>query len=75
MAAGDLYILQIHFFAHCTMAGLVSSQTLFELLRSFTAVLQEFGVSHGRAMKAGLCAAEGLMIVRFQRVSPRCLMC
>ncbi|KAH9938689.1 armadillo-type protein [Fomitopsis serialis] len=35
---------------------------MFELLRSFTAVLQEFGVSHGRAMKAALCAAEGLMI-------------
>ncbi|KAI0733404.1 MIF4G like-domain-containing protein [Fomitopsis betulina] len=52
----------IQFFAHCTMAGLVSSQTLFELLNSFIVVLQEFGVSHGRAMKAGLCAAEGLMI-------------
>ncbi|KAH9843775.1 MIF4G like-domain-containing protein [Rhodofomes roseus] len=54
--------LCIQFFAHCTMAGLVSSQTMFELFRSFTAVLQEFGVSHGRAMKAALSAAEGLMI-------------
>lgn len=36
---------------------------MFELLKSFTAVLEEFGASHGRAMKAALCAAEGLMIV------------
>lgn len=32
------------------------------LLQSFTAVLDEFGVSHGRAKRAALCAAEGLMI-------------
>lgn len=57
------------------MAGLVSSQTLFELLRSFTVVLQEFGVSHGRAMKAGLCAAEGLMIVRIQNTHSWCCVC
>lgn len=36
---------------------------MFDLLRSFSAVLDEFGVSHGRAKKAALCAAEGLMIV------------
>lgn len=36
---------------------------MFELLKSFTAVLEEFAVSHGRAKKAALCAAEGLMIV------------
>lgn len=34
------------------------------LLQSFSAVLDEFGVSHGRAKLAALCAAEGLMIVR-----------
>ena len=34
------------------------------LLQSFTAVLEEFGVSHGRAKQAAVCAAEGLMIVR-----------
>jgi nuclear cap-binding protein subunit 1 len=37
---------------------------MFALLQSFTAVLEEFGVSHGRAKKAAVCAAEGLMIVR-----------
>ncbi|KAG5221493.1 Nuclear cap-binding protein [Salix suchowensis] len=36
---------------------------MFGLLQSFTAVLDEFGVSHGRAKQAALCAAEGLMIV------------
>lgn len=36
---------------------------MFELLRSFTTVLDEFGVSHGRAKQAALCAAEGLMMV------------
>lgn len=35
------------------------------LLQSFTSVLDEFGVSHGRAKRAALCAAEGLMRVRF----------
>ncbi|KAI0922046.1 hypothetical protein AcW2_006852 [Taiwanofungus camphoratus] len=54
--------LCIQFFAHLTVANLVSAQTMFELLKSFTAVLEEFGASHGRAMKAALCAAEGLMI-------------
>jgi len=34
------------------------------LLQSFTAVLDEFGVSNGRAKRAARCAAEGLMRVR-----------
>ncbi|EMD31829.1 hypothetical protein CERSUDRAFT_119399 [Gelatoporia subvermispora B] len=54
--------LCVHFFAHLTVAGVISSQSMFELLKSFTAVLEEFGASHGRAMKAALCAAEGLMM-------------
>jgi len=39
------------------------------LLQSFTAVLDEFGVSNGRAKRAARCAAEGLMKVRH---SPYC---
>ncbi|KAI0074461.1 hypothetical protein K474DRAFT_1765807 [Panus rudis PR-1116 ss-1] len=54
--------LSIHLFAHLTMAGVISTQSMFDLLRSFAAVLDEFGVSHGRAKRAALCAAEGLMI-------------
>ena len=54
---------QIHFFAHLTMAKVISADSMFSLLQSFTAVLDEFGVSHSRAKKAALCAAEGLMIV------------
>ncbi|KAI0352745.1 cap binding protein 80-PB [Trametes cingulata] len=54
--------LCVHFFAHLTVARVISVQSMYELLKSFTAVLDEFGVSHGRAAKAGLCAAEGLMI-------------
>ena len=57
------YAAQVHLFAHLTAARIVSAQTMFELLKSFTAVLEEFAVSHGRAKKAALCAAEGLMIV------------
>ncbi|PBK65728.1 hypothetical protein ARMSODRAFT_940305 [Armillaria solidipes] len=52
----------IHFFAHLTLANLVSIDSLVGLLQSLTAVLDEFGVSHGRAKRAALCAAEGLMI-------------
>lgn len=33
------------------------------LLQSFAAVLDEFGVSNGRAKRAARCAAEGLMRV------------
>ncbi|KAL1939685.1 hypothetical protein VTO73DRAFT_9718 [Trametes versicolor] len=54
--------LCVQFFAHLTVARVISVQSMYELLKSFTAVLDEFGVSHGRAAKAGLCAAEGLMI-------------
>ncbi|ESK93122.1 cap binding protein 80-pb [Moniliophthora roreri MCA 2997] len=52
----------VHFFAHLTAAGLVSAESFTALLQSFTAVLDEFGVSHGRGKRAALCAAEGLMI-------------
>jgi nuclear cap-binding protein subunit 1 len=36
---------------------------MISLLQSFVAVLDEFGVSHGRAKKAALSAGEGLVIV------------
>ncbi|KIM84002.1 hypothetical protein PILCRDRAFT_819029 [Piloderma croceum F 1598] len=54
--------LCIHFFAHLTIAKVISAESLISLLQSFTTVLDEFGVSYGRAKKAALCAAEGLMI-------------
>ncbi|KAF9457993.1 MIF4G like-domain-containing protein [Collybia nuda] len=54
--------LCIHFFAHLVVAKLVSAESMFALLQSFTAVLDEFGVSHGRAKRAALCAGEGLII-------------
>ncbi|KAK7061285.1 nuclear cap-binding protein subunit 1 [Favolaschia claudopus] len=54
--------LCIHFFAHLTVAKLISTESMLTLLESFTAVLEEFGVSQGRAKKAAVCAAEGLMI-------------
>lgn len=38
---------------------------MLTLLQSFIAVLEEFGVSHGRAQNAALCAAEGLLSVCF----------
>lgn len=37
---------------------------MLSLLRSFVAVLDEFGVSHARAKNAALCATEGLLTVR-----------
>jgi len=45
------------------VAKLISPESLFSLLQSFTAVLDEFGVSHGRAKRAALCAGEGLLVV------------
>jgi nuclear cap-binding protein subunit 1 len=54
---------QIHFFAHLTVANLISAESMVSLLQSFTAVLDEFGVSLSRAKRAALCAGEGLIIV------------
>ncbi|KAJ7067892.1 MIF4G like-domain-containing protein [Mycena amicta] len=54
--------LCIQFFAHLTVAKLISTESMLALLQSLTAVLEEFGVSHGRAKHAAVCAAEGLMI-------------
>lgn len=55
--------VQIHFFAHLTVANLISAESMVSLLQSFTAVLDEFGVSLSRAKRAALCAGEGLIIV------------
>ncbi|KAJ3777062.1 MIF4G like-domain-containing protein [Lentinula raphanica] len=52
----------IHFFAHLVSAQIISPESFAALLQSFITVLDEFGVSHGRAKRAALCAAEGLMI-------------
>ncbi len=54
---------QVQFFAHLTVAQLVTARSMYSLLTMFTNILDELGVSHGRASNAGLCAAEGLMIV------------
>ncbi|KAF8632011.1 hypothetical protein AX17_004954 [Amanita inopinata Kibby_2008] len=51
----------IQFFAHLTMARLISVDSMISLLQAFTSVLDEFGVSPGRAKRAAMCAAEGLM--------------
>ncbi|KAM6495489.1 MIF4G like domain containing protein [Amanita muscaria] len=53
--------LCIQFFAHLTMAKVVSPDSMISLLQAFTSVLDEFGVSNGRAKRAAMCAAEGLM--------------
>ena len=47
------------------MAGLVTHESMILLLQSFSSVLEEFGVSAGRAKQAAICAAEGIMIVGF----------
>ncbi|KZT62167.1 hypothetical protein CALCODRAFT_479362 [Calocera cornea HHB12733] len=54
--------LTIHLFAHLTRAGTISSSSLLQLLQTFTAVLDEFGVSYHRGLQAALCAGEGVLI-------------
>lgn len=51
------------------MAKIISPDSMIALLQSFTAVLEEFGVSHGRAKRAAICAGEGLMMVIYFTVS------
>jgi len=60
-----MFQLKVQFFAHLTVAEVISVESFSALLHSFIAVLDEFGVSHARAKKAALCASEGLMIVRY----------
>ncbi|KAH8074940.1 MIF4G like-domain-containing protein [Cristinia sonorae] len=52
----------VHFFAHLAVAQVISAASLYNLISAFVAVLDEFGVSHGRAKQAVRCAIEGLMI-------------
>ncbi|KAF9645332.1 hypothetical protein BDM02DRAFT_3101505, partial [Thelephora ganbajun] len=54
--------LCIQFFAHLTTANIISAQSMISLLLSFTTVLDEFGVSQGRAKRAALCTVEGLLM-------------
>ncbi|PFH50582.1 hypothetical protein AMATHDRAFT_144777 [Amanita thiersii Skay4041] len=65
--------LCIQFFAHLTMAKVISPDSMIALLQAFTSVLDEFGVSLGRAKRAAMCAAEGLMfagpILKFHSTS------
>ncbi|KAF8583944.1 hypothetical protein K439DRAFT_1411525 [Ramaria rubella] len=53
--------LCIHFFSHLTVANVISTDSMLTLLQSFVAVLDEPGVSYGRAVQAGLCVGEGLI--------------
>ncbi|EJU06060.1 hypothetical protein DACRYDRAFT_60601 [Dacryopinax primogenitus] len=54
--------LTIHLFAHLTRSGTISGNSLLQLLQTFIAVLDEFGVSHHRGLQAALCAGEGVLI-------------
>ncbi|KAH9921501.1 cap binding protein 80-PB [Epithele typhae] len=54
--------LCVQFFAHLTIARVISVPTLYSLLKSFADVHLEINTSQGRATKALLCAAEGLVI-------------
>ncbi|THH27714.1 hypothetical protein EUX98_g6476 [Antrodiella citrinella] len=54
--------LCIHFFAHLSVAQVISLPSMYDLIRALIVVLDEFGVSHGRAKHAVRCVCEGLMI-------------
>ncbi|TCD60345.1 hypothetical protein EIP91_010329 [Steccherinum ochraceum] len=54
--------LCVQFFSHLVAAQVISSHSMYGLIRAIVVVLDEFGVSHGRARQAVRCASEGLMI-------------
>ncbi|KAL1742855.1 MIF4G like-domain-containing protein [Schizophyllum fasciatum] len=54
--------LHLHLYAHQARAWLVVPNDLADLLKSFSAVLDEVGVTHSRAKRAALCAVEGVLI-------------
>jgi nuclear cap-binding protein subunit 1 len=57
--------MQVHFFAHLAVLGVITAPSFGSLVQALTAVLDEFGVSAKRAKNAALCAAEGLMRVSY----------
>ncbi|KAM5532655.1 hypothetical protein V8D89_013699 [Ganoderma adspersum] len=54
--------LCVHFFAHLTVARVISARSMYELLDAFKEVILNIGSSHDRSTKAALCVAEGLLI-------------
>lgn len=59
-----LQCFQVQFFAHLTVSGVISVSSFSALIQSFIAVLDELGVAYGRAKRAALVAAEGILRVR-----------
>ncbi|KAG8833852.1 hypothetical protein FRC17_009969 [Serendipita sp. 399] len=53
--------LYLQFFAHLTVVGFITPESMLSLLASFTSVLDEPGVSYARASMAALCAGEALL--------------
>ncbi|KZS92618.1 hypothetical protein SISNIDRAFT_412320 [Sistotremastrum niveocremeum HHB9708] len=51
----------IHFFAHLTVARIVSPAAMLGFLQNICQALDELAVSYARIVKASLCVAEGLM--------------
>ncbi|KIY47596.1 hypothetical protein FISHEDRAFT_45060 [Fistulina hepatica ATCC 64428] len=51
----------VAFFAHLSVAGLVDATSYAGLLRALAAVLDEVAVSHARAKRVAVCAAEGAL--------------
>lgn len=61
---------KIQFFAHLVTMRVVAPASLLAVLRSFTTVLDEPGVSYSRARQAGLCAGTCAPTLRCHDHSP-----
>lgn len=54
---------QVNFFAHLTVARVISARSMYDLLDTFKEVIVSIDSTHNRSTKAALCVAEGLLIV------------
>ncbi|TBU61259.1 MIF4G like-domain-containing protein [Dichomitus squalens] len=54
--------LCVHFFAHLTVARVISARSMYDLLDTFKEVIVSIDSTHNRSTKAALCVAEGLLI-------------
>jgi hypothetical protein len=61
--------LKLQFFAHLTVIGLITPESMYLQIRAFADVLDSPGVSYERAAMAALAVGEALLRVRSLAIS------
>jgi hypothetical protein len=64
-----MWFLKLQFFAHLTVIGLITPESMYSQVRAFADVLDSPGVSYERAAMAALAVGEALLRVRLLTMS------